>query len=121
VDVYAPRFGLLAQEPDRPFVVRRECDLPNGHHVIRSDRFVENDLLRQVMHYEIRFEEVDPAGALARERTLPMYTRYTFRYELQLLLERVGFETIAFYRDYDRNPYDGTGEIIAVSRRPRLR
>jgi hypothetical protein len=22
------------------------------------------------------------------------------------------------YRDYDKNPYDGTGEIIAVARRP---
>lgn len=120
VDVYAPRFDLLAQEPDRPFVVRREYDLPNGHHVVRSDRFVNNDLLRQVMHCEMQFEEYDPAGALVRERRLPLGTRYTFRYELQLLLERVGFESVAFYRDYDRNPYDGTGEIIAVARRPHL-
>jgi hypothetical protein len=120
VDVYAPRFDLLAQEPDRPFFVRSEFDLPNGHHVVRSDRFVRNDLLRQVMHWEMQFKEYDPAGALVRERTLPMDTRYTFRYELQLLLERVGFETVAFYRDYDRYPYDGTGEIIAVARRPQL-
>ncbi len=48
-----------------------------------------------------------------------MDTRYTFGYELQLLLEGVGFELIDIFRDYDRNPYDGTGEIITVARRPR--
>ncbi len=85
---------------------------------MRSDRFVRNDLVAQVQHYEMRFEEYDADGMLVRERTLPMSTRYTFRYELQLLLERVGYEMVDVYRDYDKNLYDGTGEIIAVARRP---
>ena len=118
VDVYAPNFRLLAQEPEQPFALRRESVLPGGGRLVRSDRFVRNDLVAQVQHYEIRFEEYDPGGALVRERTLPLTTRYTFRYELQLLLERVGFERIDVYRDYDQNSYDGTGEIIAVARRP---
>ncbi len=118
VDVYAPNFRRLAEEPDGPFVVRKEYDLPNGHHVIRRDRFVRNDLVRQIQHYQIRFEEYDSSSTLVRARTIPLDTRYTFRYELQLLLERVGFEILAVYRDYDRNPYDGTGEIIMVSHRP---
>ena len=37
---------------------------------------------------------------------------------LQLLLGRIGFEMVDVFRDYDRTPYDGTGEIIAVARRP---
>lgn len=118
VDVYAPDFGLLAQESRGPFVVRREFDLPSGHHVIRSDRFIRNDVVNQIQHCELRFEEYDAAGALVRERTLPMDTRYTFRYELQMLLERAGLEMVDLFRDYDKNPYDGTGEIIAVARRP---
>jgi SAM-dependent methyltransferase len=118
VDVYAPDFGNLAQEPNGRFVVRREFDLPNGHHVIRRDRFVRNDVVNQIQHCELRFEEYDAAGALVRERRVPMDTRYTFRYELQMLLERVGFEIVDLFRDYDENPYDGTGEIIAVARRP---
>jgi SAM-dependent methyltransferase len=117
VDVYAPDYRLLAQEPDRPFSLRRESALPNGGRLVRSDRFVRNDRVAQVQHYEIRFQEYDRGGALARERTLPLSTRYTFRYELQLLLERAGFEMVDVYRDYDKNPYDGTGEIIAVARR----
>jgi len=118
IDVYAPNLHRLAQDSAGPFMVRREFDLPNGHHVIRRDRFVGNDLVQQISHSEIRFEEYDRAGRLVRERTVPMDTRYTFRFELQLLLERSGFEVLELYRDYDRNPYDGTGEIIAVSRRP---
>ena len=54
-----------------------------------------------------------------RERTLPLDMRYTFRYELQLLLEKTGFEVLEVYRDYDKNPFDGSGEIIMVARQGR--
>jgi SAM-dependent methyltransferase len=118
VDVYAPSYRHLALEPDRPFALRRESRLPNGHTLKRWDRFVRNDPLLQIQHSELRFDEYDAAGALVRSRTLPLTTRYTFRYELQLLLERAGFEWVDVFRDYDRNPFDGTGEIIAVARRP---
>jgi SAM-dependent methyltransferase len=119
LDLYAPSFPLLAQAPDRPFVVRRAFDLPNGHHVIRKDRFVRNDLVNQIHYSELRFEEYDRTGRLVRERLVPLQTRYTFRYELQLLLERMGLEVMEIFGDYDKTPYDGTGEIIAVARRPR--
>lgn len=118
IDIYAPSYQKLAQKPDGQFVVRGEFDLPNGHHVIRKDRFVRNDIVMQIQHTELRFEEYDTNGELVRKRTLPMDTRYTFPYELQLLLERVGFKLVELFRDYDKNPYDGTGEIITVARRP---
>ncbi len=79
----------------------------------------EIDLQNQIQHSEIRFEEFDQTGTLMRERTLPMDTRYTFRYELQLLLEKAGFEVLEVYRDFDKNSFDGTGEIITVARQGR--
>jgi SAM-dependent methyltransferase len=118
VDVYAPSYAMLAEEPDRPFFLRRESHMPNGHTLKRWDRFVRNDPALQIQHFELRFQEFDAKGALVRERTLPLTTRYTFRYEMQLLLERAGFEWFDVFRDYARNPFDGTGEIIAVARRP---
>ena len=118
VDLYAPSYRHLALEPERPFFLRRESRLPNGHTVKRWDRFVRNDPRLQIQHSELRFEQYDAEGALVSERTLPLTTRYTFRYEMQLLLERAGFELVDVYRDYERNPFDGTGEIIAVARRP---
>jgi SAM-dependent methyltransferase len=118
VDVYAPSYAHLAMEPDQPFFLRRETRLPNGHTLKRWDRFVRNDPVLQMQHSELRFQEYDAEGTLARERSLPLTTRYTFRWEMQLLLERAGFELVDVFRDYDRNPFDGTGEIIAVARRP---
>ena len=118
VDVYAPSYRHMAMEPDQPFFLRRESRLPNGHTLKRWDRFVRNDPVLQINHSELRFEQYDAEGTLVRERTLPLTTRYTFRYEMQLLLERAGFELVDVFRDYDRNPFDGTGEIISVARRP---
>jgi len=104
VDLYAPNFAFLASEPDRPFTLRVEFDLPSGHHVIRRDRLVSGDITNQVQHSELRFEEYDAGGLLVRERTLPLYTRYTFRYELQLLLERAGLEVVDVFRTMTGTP-----------------
>jgi SAM-dependent methyltransferase len=119
IDIYAPDFEKLAEKPNQPFTDRKDFDLPDGHHVVRYDRFIKNDLKNQIQHSEIRFEEFDQTGTLVRRLTLPMDTRYTFRYGLQLLLEKTGFEVLEVYRDFDKNPYDGTGEIITVAQRGR--
>ena len=118
VDVYAPASVALMQAPNAPFNVTKEYDLPSGNHVVRSDRFVSNDPVMQIQHCERRFREVAASGALVRERVVPMDTRYTFRYELDLLLEKVGFRVTGVYRDYDKRPFDGAGEIIMVGRKP---
>ena len=44
------------------------------------------DLQNQIQYSEIHFEDFDQTGNLIRKWTLTMDTRYTFRYELQLLL-----------------------------------
>jgi len=47
--------------------------------------------------------------------------RYFFRFEVEHLLARCGFEVEALYADYDKSPY-GTrdpGELIFVARRTR--
>jgi hypothetical protein len=72
----------------------------------------------QTRHFEFRFEEYDLAGRLIRERQIPLYTRYLLRNEMQLLLDTVGFQVDNVFRDYSKNPYDGTGEMIVVARRP---
>jgi SAM-dependent methyltransferase len=116
VNMIAPDLERLAQQPDEVFIVQREFSLPNGHRVIRKQRLVAHDVVNQTRHFEFRFEEFD-AGTLVRERVVPLHTRYTFLYELRLLLKRVGFTVLDVFRDYEKHAYDGTGEIIAVARR----
>ena len=116
VTAIAPDLEKLSQKPG-PFTLQRAFDLPDGNHVVRKGRLVAHDPVRQVRQFEFSFEEYDRAGKLVRERTIPLYTRYTFRYELGCLLERAGYELQDVFRDYDRNPYDGSGEMIVVTRR----
>jgi len=118
MDLYSPRLSKLAQPPEKEFSVRREFTLPNGNRVIHKRRFLGTDLLNQINSEEILFEEYAPDGGLVRTRIVPLDTRYTFRYELELLLEKAGFEVQSIFRDYDKNPYDGTGEIIIVAQKP---
>jgi SAM-dependent methyltransferase len=117
LSLIAPDLEKLAQKPSDVFVVRREFDLPNGHHVMRKERLVEHDAGKQVRHFEFKFEEYDLAGRLVRERLIPVYTRYTLWTELQRLLESVGFQVVNVFRDYNKRPYDGTGEMIVVAQR----
>ena len=118
MDLYAPRYSKLAQPPEEDFTVRKEYILPNGNRVIHKRRWMGTDPINQINTEEILFEEYGPDGVLVRTRMVPLDTRYTFRYELELLLEKTGFKVQSIYRDYDKNPYDGTGEIIVVAQKP---
>jgi ubiquinone/menaquinone biosynthesis C-methylase UbiE len=118
IDLYAPKLELLTQPINSRFKERKSYVLPNGHHVSGKYRFIGNDIINQINRAELLFEEFDIEGNLFRTKTVPMDTRYTFRFEMQLLLERVGFEVLTIYRDYKKRNYDGTGEIITISKRP---
>lgn len=77
---------------------------------------MKNDSVNQIQHFEIRFLTYDTNNTIIRERTFPLDTRYTFRYELHLLFESASFEIIDIFRDSDKNTFDGTGELIMVGR-----
>lgn len=79
---------------------------------------IEHDRINQVRHFEFKFEEFEAGGTLLHELLVPMRMRYSFRYELELLLKTAGFEIADLFRDYSKNPYDGTGEMIIVAQRP---
>lgn len=117
IDVIAPDLKKLGQNPDGEFVVRREFDLPNGHHVVRYNRLVEHDASRQVRQFEFKFEEFEEVGAMVGTKVVSVFTRYTLRDEMVSMVEGVGFEVVDIFRDFDGNPYDGTGEMIVVARR----
>jgi SAM-dependent methyltransferase len=114
-DVVAPDLKILAERPSQFYTTRREFDLPNGNRVVRQTRLLAHDPVKQIRHFEFKFEEYDRAGGLALERRVPVSTRYIFRYEMALLLKDAGFDLIDLFRDYDKNPYDGSGEMIVVA------
>jgi SAM-dependent methyltransferase len=117
INIIAPDPRRLALEPGESFAVAREFDLPNGNHVLRKQRLAEHDRRSQVRRFEFLFEEFDADGRLVTSRIVPLQTRYIFYDEMIDLLESTGFQIIDVFRDYDKNAYDGTGEMIVVAQR----
>jgi len=118
IDVYSPRFSKMAQPPDEKFRIHKEYTLPNGNRVLNKRRWRGTDLVNQVNTEDLLFEEYNSQDVLVRSTVVPITTRYTFRYELQLLMERVGFRLKSVFKDFSKNPYDGVGEIITVAEKP---
>jgi len=118
VAMFALNYSAVAEDREGELRVLREFELPNKHRVVQTQRFIRYDRKEQILYFEFKFEQYDTAGGLLCERTVPMDMRYASRYELQLLMERVGFEIINIFRDYDKNPFNGKYEIIMVARKP---
>ena len=117
IDVYSPRFSKMAQPIAEDFSVHKEYVLPNGNRVVNKRRWGGTDLVNQVNTEELLFEEYGSDGLLVRERLVPLQTRYTFRYELQLLFEKAGYRVLSVFKDFEKNHYDGVGEIIIVAQK----
>jgi SAM-dependent methyltransferase len=117
IGLIAPDPMRLAEAPSDEFQVRREFELPNGHHVVRKQRLVQHDSVTQVRRFDFRFEERDRSGNIVRDRLVPLLMRYSFPDELESRLREVGFRQVETLVGYDGRKYDGTGEMVVVAQR----
>ena len=110
LDVFEPDLARMARDdpetPGEPFEAlgRR----------IRRNFWVRRDQLSQTM--EITFRYVDDAS----DEELGIETlglRWIYRFELEHLLWRAGFEPFRWSSAYDGRPYDRSGDIVVVARR----
>src|SRR3990170_2116036 len=67
-------------------------------------------------------EQIDDEGAVISRVYRDLKLRYTFRYEMEHLFARTGFEIEALYGDFFGAPFDDTSvEMVWVARRPEER
>ena len=99
-----------AREP--PFL------LPDGREIVRQFRDVSIDLHGQILQAEIIYN-VSYRSGLTERLVHSFPYRYFFRYELEHLLARCGFEVESVYSDFDGSPYGAgyPGELIVSSRK----
>jgi len=127
------RFILDLFNPWLPFLTREvtgeeqsdepEFTMPDGRRVLRRNRVVTRDVFKQYQDIELIYYITHPDGgqrAGSTERlvhTFPM--RYLFRYEVEHLLARCGFEVEALYADYDKSSFGSKypGELIFVAKK----
>jgi SAM-dependent methyltransferase len=119
LDLFNPSLTALARDVtgeevgDEP-----EFAMPDGRRVLRRNRVVQRDVFRQYQDVELIYYVTYPDGHTERSvHAFPM--RYLFRYEMEHLLARCGFEVEALYADYEKNPYGSKypGELIFVARK----
>jgi len=108
-DVFDPRLDPIYDEE----VVEFEFTGPAGQAMQRSVRRVQHDRARQVQHMELIFTD---KGTGSREAML-LVMRYFYRYELEHLLARCGFEVLEVLGDFDGSPVGLVAkELIFVSK-----
>ncbi|MCP4538496.1 MAG: class I SAM-dependent methyltransferase [Chloroflexi bacterium] len=95
-----------------------EFTTPDGLRVRRRNRVVSRDLFNQINHVELIYYVTHLDGREERlVHAFPM--RYLFRFEVEHLLARCGFQVEHVYAGFDKRPYGSTypGELITVARR----
>ncbi|MCA9695129.1 MAG: class I SAM-dependent methyltransferase, partial [Myxococcales bacterium] len=110
LDVFDPDLARMARdEPetdDDPFEWEGRT--------IKRTYEVHRERATQTMQVIFRYYDVDSGAQLGREE---LAMRWVYRYELEHLLWRAGFEPLRWSSAYDGRPYDGRGEIVVVARR----
>ena len=118
LDLFNPSLDALANRPTgEEFGEEPEFSAPDGRRVTRRHRIVSHDRFAQVNQVELIYYVVHPDGR--EERLVHAFSmRYLFRFEVEHLLARAGFQLEHVYAGYDRSPYGSTypGELIVVSR-----
>jgi len=116
-NVFDPRYDLLAAG-------RTPLDLAETGRTYREgrDEVVEKwtgwyDPVRQVLHGTFVYERRRPTGEVAERVFEPLVLRYFFRYEIEHLLARAGYEIEALYGGWERQPWSEHGqEMVWVAK-----
>ncbi len=119
LDVFNPSLESLTNDNtgqelgDEP-----EFTTPDGRTVIRRHKIAARDLPNQINHVELIYYVTHPDGK--EERLVHAFAmRYLFRFEIEHLLARCGFETEHIYSDFDKRPLGSKypGELIFVAKK----
>ena len=114
-DVFCPRLDTIGtlEEPEK-------ADLRFAQGADNVTRFVQTrrDPALQIATVDMRFER-SRDGAVLSSETERIHLRWFWRYELEHLLVRAGFSTVAVYGGFDRSPVRATsGDYVVVATAP---
>lgn len=116
LDVFHPHLTTLASDVDPNEIEDTPAvELPDGRYMRRNYRLSAKHPAEQTNEIELIYYVTDSAGVTSRiVQAFPM--RYFFRYELEHLLARGGFEIQDLFGNLDRSPFtDSSPEMIVVA------
>jgi SAM-dependent methyltransferase len=119
LDLFNPSLDALAgQQEGQEVGDEPEFSTPDGRRVVRRHKIVAHDRFNQVNQVELIYYVTHPDGREERlVHAFPM--RYLFRFEVEHLLVRCGFEVEQLYAGFDKGAYGSRypGELIFVARK----
>ncbi len=115
-DIFNPSPGMLNAHIGEELADGPEFTMPDGRRVVRKMRLLAHDRFAQVIERELVYNVTTPDGSADRF-VHRFWHRNTFRFEMEHLLARAGFEVEHVYADFERNPYGSKhpGELIFVA------
>ena len=119
LDLFNPSLEALASRPEgQEFGDEPEFSTPDGRRVVRRHRTVAHDRFNQVSQVELIYYVTHPDGREERlVHAFPM--RYLFRFEVEHLLVRCGFDVEQLYAGFDKSAFGSRypGDLIFVARK----
>ncbi len=119
LDVFNPSLEALAnQQVGDELGEEPEFATPDGRRVVRRHKIVVRDRINQVNQIELLYYVTHPDGR--EERLVHAFAmRYLFRFEVEHLLVRCGFQVEQLYAGYDKSEYGSRypGELVVVARK----
>lgn len=106
VDLFDPKLEWCAPHPAA--ARRIEYDGPHpvtGRHWKIVSDVLENIPEEQILHRHWRFVELGDDGRALGEYHWRLTLRWSYRFEMQHLLERSGYDIVALWGDYQRGPF----------------
>jgi SAM-dependent methyltransferase len=119
LDVFAPNIEKIASYSKRKEEWEKEFSRKNEQTKSTITRYYQAraDLVNQVIEVVMKWEERNDSGVLIARKEGNFKLRYIFRFELEHLLYRSGFEPV-IYGHFDERAYDySSGETIAICRK----
>ena len=116
IDVFNPDPAQLASLDGRLEWENRWTDPQTGNTVMKFlTRTV--DLANQTIHVNLIYDEIAGDGRVCRT-LVPFDTRYVWRSEAELLLDKAGYALEAIYGDRSLGPFENDSDtMIVVARR----
>lgn len=112
IDMIAHHLGSGANQPQK---ITEFTLSESGNRVIHWANRVY-DPAGQILVEDDIFDEINPSGEMISRKYGGLCIRWTYRFEMQHLLEGCGFEIEALYSDFNRNPFrHGEEQIWIVS------
>lgn len=103
IDLFNPRLEWLTPDAGRQLTVNEVRHPITGRNWKIFIDSHQNFPHEQIFHEEWRFVELDENGRVTSEYYWRLTLRWLYRFEMQHLLERCGFEVMALWGDYQRD------------------